>query len=702
MNRRTLPVFLLLSAGLLTAETRKISSYKDLKYPPLRQVHIPEIATFTLPNGMKLYLLENHELPLVSGLALVRTGNLFDAKDKIGLATVTGMVMRTGGTKSKTGDQIDEQLENIAASVESHIGETNGRVSFSALKENTDEVLGIFRDLLTQPEFRQDKIDLAKTQLRSNISRRNDEPHGIVAREFTDILYGRDTPYGWRMEHEHVNRITQNDLTAFYKRYFFPANIMLAVQGDFSTPEMKTKLEKLFAGWNYTQPPVPRFPEVTAKPSPGVYLAEKKDVNQTFFQLGHLGGVLRDKDYPALEVMGDILGGGFHSRLFQKVRTQLGYVYHISAAWGAEFDHPGLFEISGSTKSASTLDAIRVIREEMDRIRTGDVSDNELEAAKQRVLNSFVFNFDTKSKTLSRLVTYEYYGYPKDFIFQYQRAVEAVTKADIRRVANTYLHPQEMATVVVGNPAEFGEPLAKLGLPVTPVDLAIPEPKAESSKADPASLERGKQLLRRMQQSAGGAEKLAAVTDLEQASELLLNQGSGQIKVKQLIKWVAPATFRRDADSPFGKMSIYSDGEGGWISSPQGAGPLPPPILKQIQEELFRNYFRLLLSDRDQSRSVNYAGQGILEISDKQGNLVKLTVDEKTGLLLKESYQQAGQMGSGPAAVEEIYADFQDTAGIKLPRKITINQNGSKFADITVQDYRLNSGLKVADLSKRP
>src|SRR6185295_3296316 len=167
-------------------------SYKDLKFPPLRKIEIPNIESVTLPNGMKLYLLEEHELPLVSGFALVRTGNLFDPKDKIGLASITGTVIRSGGTKALTGDQIDEKLENIAASVESDIGESSGRVSFSSLKENTGEVLSIFHDLLTGPEFRQDKIDLAKSQFNSGISRRNDDPHGIAQREFASILYGRD------------------------------------------------------------------------------------------------------------------------------------------------------------------------------------------------------------------------------------------------------------------------------------------------------------------------------------------------------------------------------------------------------------------------------------------------------------------------------------------------------------------------------
>jgi len=263
-----------LTAGALGAQTAPTAkpnpsaavfpSYKELKYPPLKPIKIPEVATLTLPNGIKLYLLENHELPLVRGTALVRTGNLFDPADKVGLATMTGMVMRTGGTKDKTGDQLDEQLENIAASVETGIDESFGSASFSCLKENADEVIGVFHDVLTSPEFRQEKIDLAKNELRSSISRRNDDPHGIVEREFTEIAYGKNTPYGWRLEYATVDRIQRDDIVHFYQRYFFPANIMLAVMGDFSAADMKAKLEKRFADWTVTQPTVPPFPAVNA------------------------------------------------------------------------------------------------------------------------------------------------------------------------------------------------------------------------------------------------------------------------------------------------------------------------------------------------------------------------------------------------------------------------------------------------------
>ncbi len=351
----------LLSAQTEVRRAIVLPSYKDLKYPPLPPLKVPDPVEVTLSNDMKVLLLEDHELPLVSGAALIRTGNLFDPSNKRGLAGLTGEVLRSGGTAAKTGDQLDQDLENVAASIESQIGETSGTLTFSCLKENTDQVLGLVRDLLSTAEFRQDKVDLAKTQTRSGISRRNDDPDGIADREFSDIVYGRNTPYGWRIEYADIDNIQRQDLINFYRRYYFPANITLEVYGDFSATELKGKLEQVFGGWKYTQPPVPPFPRVIEKAEPGVFLASKDDTTQTFFNVGELGGELRAKDYPALEVAAEILGGGFSSRLFRNVRTAHGWAYSISASWNANYDHPGTFVISGSTQSVHTVDTLKAV-----------------------------------------------------------------------------------------------------------------------------------------------------------------------------------------------------------------------------------------------------------------------------------------------------------------------------------------------------
>jgi len=699
---KSLIVLPLLFSSLTLAQTEvhrgpvNLPSYKDLKYPPLPPLQVPKPEEFTLSNGMKVFLLEDHELPLVSGGALIRTGNLFDPADKHGVAQLTGEVLRSGGTKSKSGDQIDEELENVAASVESQIGESSGSVSFNCLKENTDQALQVFKDFLTAAEFREDKVELAKTQLRSEISRRNDDAGGIAEREFANIIYGRNTPYGWQIEYADVDAIHRQDLVDFYHRYYFPSNIILEVYGDFSTSEMKTKLEQLLGSWKYTQAPVPAFPKVQANPAPGVFLATKTDVTQTFFNVGELGGEYRDKDYPALEVAAQILGGGFSSRLLRRIRTELGWAYNIGSSWDADYDHPGVFRISGSTQSVHTVDTLKAVREELEKFRSAEVTDEELKTAKDTVLNGFVFHFDRPSKTLNRLVLYEYFGYPRDFLFQYQKAIAAVTKADILRVAQKYFKLPELTFVAAGNPKDFGTPLTTLGLAVQNIDLTIPEPAEAAAKVDPASLQKGKELLGRVQQALGGADKLAAVKDIEYRGEAGIETPGATMKVKQANSYLAPSSLRQEIELPFAKQTVYSDGTTGWLVTPQGPMGMSPAVLKQVHGEVFRQIPPLAMSDRDANRTVNYVGDGTIEITEKDGESVKVVVDEKTGLPAKIVYQG----GQGP--VEQSYSEWREVNGIQLPFAWTIMQGGKKFASVTVAEYKVNSGLTKEEISKKP
>lgn len=671
---------------------------KDLKFKPLREVKLPDVTTFTLPNGMKVYLLENHELPLVRGTARLHAGNVFDPADKTGLSDVFGEVLRTGGTQSRTGDQLNEMLEGIAAVIESNVGETDATLSFNTLKEHTDTVLATFKEILSKPAFSQDKIDVLINQYRGGIARRNDQPGPIASREFDRLLYGPTTPWGRQAEYETLDRIKREDLVAYHQRFYFPANVLLSIQGDFSIAEMRPKLEKLFDDWTTKQAPVPPLPPVSAKAVPGAYLAAKSDVNQTFFRIGHLGGKISDKDYPALEVMNDILGGGgFTSRLMKKVRSDMGLAYGVGANWNAQFDHTGTFYINGSTKSESTVDTIRASLGEVERIRSSEVTDEELRIAKDSILNSFVFNFDSPGKTLNRMVTYDYYGYPKDFIFQYQKAIAAVTKADVMRVAKEYIKPEDFTLVAVGNPEAFKTPLESLNMPVKKIDLTIPEPKRATVAATAETAAQGKAILAKLQKAVGGADKLAAIKDYMHVADVKILAGPQGMKATQTTQ-ILPPHVRFSQKLPFGEVIVYSDGQGGgWIKSPQGAGPLPPPVAKQAKDELFRTPSSLWLSDRIASRKVNAIGPNAVEITDADGRWTKLYLDEKTGLIVKSEY-----LDGNNREVEATPEDWKEVDGLKLPTKINIKQGGKPFTEITVTEYKLNTSMKVEDLSKQP
>jgi len=451
---------------------RDVPSYKELAYPPLGDLRIPDVKRLKLANGMQLFLLEDHELPVINMSAMIRTGSIYEPADKIGLASITGTVMRTGGTTTKTGDEIDEALESIAASVETDIGLNFGSASMFVFKEDLDMGLALLADVLRNPAFAQDKIELAKMQQRSLISRRNDDPGEIVYREFNKLIYGPRSVYARQAEYATIDNITRDDLVAFHGKFYHPNNIMLAVWGDFDMEQMIARLQKAFGEWEKTDIEIPAVPSVQYEFRPTVNLARKDDIDQACILLGHIGGLMSDPDYFTLQVMTRAL----FLRVYKEVRSREGLAYAVHAYYGSEFDHPGVFEGFCQTKSKSTVYAIRAIVSEVRKITASEISDKELALAKEWILNSFVFNFDTKGKIVNRLMTYEYFGYPADFLQKTKENVEKATKADVLRVARKHLQPDKVQILVVGRPDDFDEPLSVLG-PVSEIDITIPPPK---------------------------------------------------------------------------------------------------------------------------------------------------------------------------------------------------------------------------------
>jgi zinc protease len=450
--------------------------YEHLKYPQLGNIEIPDIERVTLANGMQLMLLEDHELPLINASAMIRTGSVYEPADKIGLASITGTVMRTGGTTTKTGDQIDEELEQIAASVGTGIGLNSGRASMSVLKEDVDKALVILADVLMNPAFPEDKIELAKIQARSAIARRNDNMSAIASREYRKLIYGPDSVYARQTEYATINNITRDDLIAFHKKYYHPNNIVLAVWGDFDTKEMIKKIEAAFKDWPRAEVRIEPMPEVKYDFQPTVNLVRKDDVHQSCIFLGHIGGLMNDPDYFAEVVMNEILGGSFTSRLFKNVRSRMGLAYSVSGNYGCDYVRPGVFSVRCQTKSESTVKAIKAMTDEVRKITQTEVTDEELALAKEAYLNSYVFNFDSKGQVIQRLMTFGYFGYPEDFLQKTKDNVEKVTRADVLRVARKHLEPDKIQILAVGRPDDFDQPLSVLGQ-VHDIDITIPAPK---------------------------------------------------------------------------------------------------------------------------------------------------------------------------------------------------------------------------------
>jgi zinc protease len=459
----------------------QVADWHQLKIAPLPPFHPKEPKRIELPNGMVIFLQEDHELPLIDGSARIRGGSRSEASHKAGMIDIYGEVWRTGGTKAQTGDQLDDFLEVRAAKVETDGSADSTTINWSCLKQDFDDVFKVFNDLLREPEFRADKLDLAQREMFDAISRRNDDVSQIAARESTKLAYGSQNPYARVAEYATVAAVTRQDLVDWHKAHVYPNNIILGVVGDFDSGQMESKLRQAFGSW--AKGPAVKEPENKIDPAkPGYYFVAKTDVNQSSIRMVEPGTTRKNPDYYAIQVFNEAFGGGFSARLVQQLRTAKGLAYGVGGGIGTAFDHLGITRLSMGTKSESTVEAIQGLYGEIDRLAKEPLTDEEIQRAKDSILNSFVFNFDSPEKVLRERMAYEYYGYPPDFLERFRAGVEKVTPADVARVAAKYLHKEQLAVLVVGNASEFDKPLSSLG-PVGNVDISIPPPPGEPQPA---------------------------------------------------------------------------------------------------------------------------------------------------------------------------------------------------------------------------
>jgi predicted Zn-dependent peptidase len=422
-----------------------------MKFPPV-EFNPPEPERLVLDNGMVVYLLEDHELPLVTVSATIRTGGWMDPSDKVGLAALTGLAMRTGGTQRKPAPDLDQELERLAMMMSVSIGVESGVAMLDVLKKDLDRGLTLFADVLRRPAFDPARVELAKLQARESIRRRNDQPQSVASREFAKLLYGPLHPFARETSMESIARITREDLITFHAATFHPNGMLLGITGDFDKAAVLAKLRELFGDWAPGQATRMVVPELESQDARQVRFVGKP-ISQTHLRAGHLSLKETDPDYPALVLVNDILGGGsFRSRLFQDVRTRQGLAYSISSVLRGGIYERGVWGMRTETKTTSTQQVIASLVANLERLRDQPVSDAELEESKEAFVNSFIFSFTSPASIVNRRLQLEYDGLPKDFLQQLRDKVMKLTKEDLLRVARAQLHPDHLKILAVGPP----------------------------------------------------------------------------------------------------------------------------------------------------------------------------------------------------------------------------------------------------------
>ena len=674
--------------------------HEGLVYPPLNQPQPPVPQRVELDNGMIIYLLEDHELPIVDISARIRTGAIYEPEDKIGLAAITGAVMRTGGTTSKTGDELDEILENLAASVEVGIGGDSGTASMSVLKEDLDTGLAILADVLMNPAFREDKIELEKVQHRSGIARRNDSAGSITSREFRKLIHGADSPYARTTEYDTINSVTRDDLVAFHTKYFRPNNTILGVLGDFNSEEILDKIRVAFKGWQPRAIDLPEKPKVSEGMGRRVGLVTKDDVNQTNIRMGHVGWLRSNEDYPALVVGCQILGIGFSSRLVNSIRVEKGLAYSVGNNYGAGYDVPGVFLIACATKSESTVTATEAILAEVERMRAEEVSDEELKQAIDGFMNSSVFDYDSKGEILSRALRYAYYDYPQDFVEQLMAGIRNVTKSDVQRVVAKYMHPDQFTILAVGKASDFDKPLDSFG-EVTAIDITIPSQSPEVvPEAGEGDIAKAREILADAVDAHGELENLKQVKTLVSVGKIVMNTPAGEMTMDGKVTVALPSKARYDMTiQAMGMtMSRVLGEESAWMASPQGTQTMPEVFVQEGRNEIFRLNPPLLIYVSGADVPVQHLGEedvngkmaDVVLASDTPAGSIKLFIDQESKYIVKKAFQALGQQGS-PVQREEFYSDHRDISGVKIAFSITSVDDGEKVAEVTLSEVTINA-----------
>jgi zinc protease len=468
-------LLLLLAASLLVPGAGRAQAARagDLRYPPLPKFEIPVPERVVLDNGMVLLLLPDHELPLVEATALVHAGPRYDPAAKAGLASMAAEVMRTGGTPSKSGDEVDDFLESHAASIELVVDDDVTRASLSALEADFADVLRLFADVLRRPALDAGKLEVARAQELGDVARRNEDPFAILVRETDKVLYGADSPLARTPTYATLRAVSRDDLVAWHRASVHPERIVLGISGDFERDEALALVRAAFGDWARGPEWKPPPPAIRSDPARGVFFARKDDVTQSYVTLGHLGLRRDDPDYYAVEILDQLFAGSFASRLVVNVRTKKGLAYAVFGGVGTAWDHPGQSTVTLSTKTETTGAGIDALFAEARDLTGRPPTADEIEAARQAILASFVFRFDSTSRVMNRQLLLEHYGYPRDWLTRYRDGIEKTSADDVRRAAR-HLRPDDLAIVVVGPATGTDKPLTSYGK-VTPLDISLPE-----------------------------------------------------------------------------------------------------------------------------------------------------------------------------------------------------------------------------------
>jgi predicted Zn-dependent peptidase len=432
------------------------------EFPPLH-FNPPKPTRMTLDNGLVLFFLEDHELPLIHMAMYVQGGTQADPIDKIGLGGIFGEAMTYGGTQAHTPEDIEKTLDRKDASIGFSIDLENGEGSLSCRREDFDLIFGLFTDLLLHPQFRKDKFEIAKAKAMEALRRMNDDPEDVSRREFRRAMYGEHHPYARIPTPAMIKNIKRDDLIQAHKRFFRPNGTWIAISGDFQTADMLAKFKNALSAWPKSDVTWPSIPAPVPPTDRRVFYIQRP-INQSQIRMGEFGLVRHSPDHFAWEVFNELWGGSATSQLFRTVRTQQGLAYSVGSGY-SEPAEKGLIVAVSQTRGSETLAAVQSMLKISQDARQAPFSEKEISDAKEAIRNRFVENFTSSAQIASYVANLEFFGFPPGYLDTYTQHISQVSPEDLSRMGQTYLHPERFTILVMGDLSTFDKPMSTLGKP---------------------------------------------------------------------------------------------------------------------------------------------------------------------------------------------------------------------------------------------
>ncbi len=451
---------------------------------PASKLNLPAPQTFKLANGLTVMLMERHNLPVIAASVYVLAGTETNPADKSGLSGFAADMLDEGTTKRST-LKIAEDADQIGASISSGSSTDAARVDVSVLSKNTDAAFDLLSDVTLHPAFDAKELDRVRKQRLTSLLQESDDPAQLAAKALYRVIYGAKHPYGYLAlgTEAAIKGTTRDDLTSFYAQHYHPNQAALVVAGDITATQLKTEAEKYFGGWTGTAQAA-TVPPVSMSTARKIVIVDKPAAPQTQMRIGHLGPARSTPDYPQLEVMNTMLGGLFSSRINMNLREEHGYTYGAGSRF-RYFRGPGPFYAAGGIRTDVTAPAVAEVFKEFDRMRTTELTAEELKMSQDFIARSLPGDFETSESTVGSTAQIFVYGLPNDFWLTLPSRVATVSAADVQRTAQKYLQPDKMAIVAVGDRAKIEPELQKLNL--GPVELRDTEANLVTGNAKPAA-----------------------------------------------------------------------------------------------------------------------------------------------------------------------------------------------------------------------